>query len=113
MREEKNERRMALGRFGLACASAAGDGANDPKWLLTGDDPRRQRRIRRLVRQVLAAGEEPNQSAAPVAAVIPHRASQGRVGRLQGIDQRSLGDRRWDLKLHFLPNPGQIAQVVR
>ena len=71
-------------RFG----SAAGDCADDQVWLLARYDRIGQRGIRRLVREILLAGEEADKGPPLLRDLIADRAAQHRVLGLDGVEDR-------------------------
>src|SRR5207302_8360558 len=70
-------------------------------------------RVGGLVRQVLLAGEEPDHRPALLRDLIPNRAEQGRVIRLQCIQHRALGDLAAYVQLQDATDTRQNLQVGR
>src|SRR6185436_16124091 len=93
--------------------SAAGDRSDDEKRLVSTRDRVGQRGIRRLVRQVLLAGEEPQERAALPGRMVADRPSQHRVAGLERIQDRALGHRTLDLELDVSVDAGQRPQMRR
>jgi tetratricopeptide (TPR) repeat protein len=91
----------------------AGHGPDHPQRLAAGDHGLGQRRIRRLVGQIQAAGEEADEGAALQRDVVANGAPQHRIADLQGVQHRALGHHPFHLKRHLLVDLGQGAQVVR
>src|SRR5690242_9054329 len=60
-------------------ALAAGHGPYHQEWLAAGGDRAGQRRVWRLVRQVLLTPEEPHERTPLVRLLIAHRAAQHRI----------------------------------
>jgi hypothetical protein len=65
---------------------AAGDGADNQKGLLAGDDGVRERGVRRFVGEVFFAGEEAEERAALMGDVIADGAAEHRILALEGIE---------------------------
>src|SRR5699024_3430010 len=62
--------------------------------------------------EVLFAGEEADERATPLRAVVAHRAAQRRVGRLQGVEHGGLGDGRVQIEQHLATRDmRQVPQV--
>src|SRR6478609_8088863 len=77
-------------------ALAAGDCADDQVWLLARYDRIGQRGIRRLVREILLAGEEADKGPPLLRDLIADRAAKHRVLGLDGVENRTLRDRTVD-----------------
>ena len=69
--------------------------------------------VRRLVRQVLLAGEEPHERPALLRDVVADRAAQHRIAGLQRIEDRALRHRARDVELHLAVDPRQRPQMSR
>src|ERR1700736_5603668 len=93
--------------------SASRDRADDQEWLPPGDDQVGQRRIRRLVGEVLLASEESQKRAPPPGRLVADRSPQHRIFRLERVEHRALSDRVADLDLHLTTNASQGPQVRR
>src|SRR5262249_50261056 len=63
--------------------------------------------------EILFAGEEPHERAAPVRDVIPDRPAQHRIGRLERVEDRALRRPTLDVELHFAAHPRERPQVCR
>src|SRR5258707_542887 len=72
----------------------AGHGAEDDERLLAGDDGRRQRRVGRLVGEVLLAGVETHERASLPGVPVPDRAGQHWEPGFERIEHDALGNRR-------------------
>src|SRR6185503_20124784 len=72
-----------------------------------------QRRVGRLVGQVLLAGEEAEERAAAAAVVAADGAPEDRVFGLQGVEHRLQRRCAAHLDLHLVAHPGEVAQVER
>lgn len=75
---------------------ASRDGTHHEKGLGTRGDRVGQRRIGRLVGQVLFAGEEPQERPAFQRDVVADRTAQHRIGDFKCIEDGALGDRAID-----------------
>src|SRR5205814_5887751 len=93
--------------------SAAGHGADDQIRLRAGSDRVRQRRIGRIVGEILLAGEKADKRPALQRHVIADRSAQHRIGRLERVEHRSLRRLPGQLDLHFVAHAGQRSQVRR
>src|SRR5436305_484649 len=108
-----NPSRVPDGLALLWAISPARHRPDDQKGLLPVRHRVGQRGVRRLVRQVLLAGEEPHERPAPLRGVVADRPAQHRIGGLDGVDQRALGRRALDLDLHFAADVRQVLQMRR
>ena len=72
---------------------AAGNGPDDQKRLRPRRDRVGQRGVRRLVGQVLLAGEEPHERPALLRDVVADRPAQHRIAGLERVEDRALRDR--------------------
>src|SRR5262249_12579331 len=77
-------------RAGNALTLAAGNGPHDPEGLCHRRDRAGQRGIRRLVGQVLRAGEEPQHRPALLRDVVADCPAQHRVAGLECVEDRAL-----------------------
>src|SRR5687768_11330837 len=71
----------------------AGHRPDDEERLLAGRDRGRQRVVRRLVGEILLAGEKPHQRSTPPRRRVADSPAQRRIGGFDGIEDRALGDR--------------------
>src|SRR5689334_3099117 len=92
---------------------AAGHRAYDEERLLALDHPVRQRRVRRLVRQILLAGVEPHERTPPAGAAVAHRAAQHRKPILQRVQHTALGDGLGEVQPDLAAHPCQVLQMRR
>ena len=81
--------------------SAAGDGSDDEQRLGARRDRGGQRRVRRVVGQILLAGEEPHERPALLRDVIADRAAQHRIAGLERVEHRALRRPAVDVELHL------------
>jgi hypothetical protein len=91
--------------------SAAGHRPHDQDRLVTAEHRVGQRRVRRLVREVLLAGVEPHEGPSPAAGRLAHGAAQRRMlllQRVQHLHQRGRLDRH--LALHLGEGPQVVGQ---
>src|SRR5262249_16030285 len=93
-------------------ALAAGDGADDQKRFLAGNHGVGERRVGRVVREVLLAVEEADEVAALGGRVVAVRAAEHRVARLESIESGSQRDGSRNIELDFAGNAGEVFQVV-
>ncbi len=98
---------------GEATLSTAGDGAEHDVGLLPRHDVLRQGRVGRFVRQILAAGIEPDERPPPPCRLVPQRAAQSGPARFDGVDDRALRDGSPDVHRHLAPDAGERPQVSR
>src|SRR5215471_8579188 len=63
------------------------------------------------MRQILAAGEEPDKRAALLRDMIADRPAQHRIARLQRVEHRALRDRTFDVEHHFAIDLRELAQM--
>ncbi len=84
-------------------------------WLDDGTLRVGQRRVRRLVRQVLRASEEAQERPALRSDVVADRAAQHRIPRLERVEHRRPRERApfRDLQRHLVVDPRQGPQVRR
>src|SRR5262245_15550915 len=93
--------------------SAAGNGPDDEVGLLPRRHGVRQRGVRRLVGQVLLAGEEPQQRPPQLRHVVADRPAQHRVAGFQRVEDRALRRPALDLKLYLALDLRQRPQMIR
>jgi hypothetical protein len=72
-----------------------------------------QRRVGRLVGQILLAGKEPHERPASVCLVIANGAAQHRMAGLQGVQDGAQRDRGRDIQQHLAVDVGEAAQMGR
>src|SRR5260370_30171810 len=65
------------------------------------------------MRQILPAGEEPQERATLLAHVLADRAAQHRVTSLQRVEDRLLGDLRRNVELHLARHARQRPEMGR
>src|SRR3954447_19666998 len=94
-------------------ALAAGDGPDDQEGLGPRRDHVGERRVGRLERQVLLAGEEPQERASTEGDVVADRPAQHRIAGLEGVEDGALGRGAVDAQLHLADDPGQGPEVGR
>lgn len=112
LRRKKNNFCGARRPWTLAAGNrAAGNGSNDEKRFRARSDRRRQSRIRRFVGHILGAREEAQKRPAFPGDVIADSALQHRIARFECVEDRALGDRTLDGKLHVATDAGERPQV--
>ena len=99
----------AAGGFPLATSHCADDEVR----LATVDDSVGQHGVRRLMRQILLAGKEPDECAALLRRVVTNRAAQHRVLRLERIKHAALGYLAVDIEVHLAADASKVAQMRR
>ena len=92
---------------------SAGQGPHDQKRLGPGGHFRWEPIVGGGMRQILPAGEEPDEGATLVGRVVANRAPKRRVTGLQRIEDGALGDRAWKLEGHFPGDLRQGSEVIR
>ena len=95
--------------FGLA----AGDGPNDDERFLPRRDRVGQWSIRRLMGQILLAGEEPQERPALLRDLIADRPTQHRIAGFERVEDRSQRDRAVELKFYFAAHVRQRSEMLR
>src|SRR5581483_4321474 len=93
--------------------SAAGQGPDHQERLGAARHRLGERRVRRLVREVPLAGEEPHERPAAVREVVPDGAGEHGVGGLERVEHGALGDRALDPDPYLAVHPGEAAEVLR
>src|SRR4051812_17519726 len=83
------------------CESAAGDRADDEERLGAGGYGVGQRRVRRFVREIFLAREEPHERSPPLRLAIANRSAKHRVSSFDRVKDRPLRHRRSDLNAHL------------
>ena len=86
---------------------------HDPKRLRSRRDRLRQRRVWRLMGQILLASEESHERSALVGDVIAHGATQHRISGLQRVQNRALCDRTFDREHHVAVDFRKRSQMER
>src|SRR5262245_13887035 len=71
----------------------------------------RERGVRLVVREILAAGEEAHEGPASLRHVVADRPAQHRVARLERVEDRALRGIAVDLELHLAVDARERAQV--
>ena len=90
-----------------------GNRTDNNEGVLAGCDAVWQRVVRRVVRQILFAGEESKERTALKCVMVADGPAEHGIARLQGVEDRSHGDRPFDVNLHFAAGLRQIAQMIR
>src|SRR2546422_8923784 len=91
-------------------SSPSGDRADHEKWLRARRDRVGERGIRRLVRQVPLAGEEPQEGPPPLGDVVADRAAQHRIAGLERGQHRAPREDRKSTRLNS--SHGYISYAV-
>src|SRR5439155_1295763 len=94
-------------------ALAAGHGAHDQKRLGTERDRVGQRGVRRLVGQILLAGEEPHERPALLCDLVADRPEQHGIAGLEGVEERALRGSALDVELHLAVDARERPQMCR
>jgi hypothetical protein len=97
----------------LISALPSGNRANDEIWFATILDLRREFCVRELMREILLAGEEPNERSAKLCLVIPDGASERGIVALQGIQHSSLRHRAVYFHEHFAIDSRERSKANR
>src|SRR6266704_2208644 len=104
-------------------SAAEAIGAGRGGFLPSGDGPDDQERlgpprhrvgqgdVRRLVGQVLLAGEEPHERPALLGDLVPDGPAQHGIAGLEGVEDHAQGGRPLDLELHLAADACQRPQV--
>src|SRR5439155_15774865 len=92
---------------------AAGHGAHDQKGLGAERDRVGQRGVRRLVGQILLAGEEPHERPALLCDLVADRPAQHGIAGLEGVEERALRGRTLDVELHLAVDARERPQMCR
>ena len=93
--------------------SAARYCPDDQKGLRSRHDRIRQGRVRRRIRPVLLAGEEPQHRPAPLRARVSNRPEERWMVALQYVQDRLLSNRSRDLQLDHPAHTGQDLKILR
>src|SRR5438552_14413569 len=91
----------------------ARDRTDHEEGLFPGGDVVRQRCIRRLVREILPACEEPYERAALPSRVATYGAPQHRIGGLQCVEDGALRHRALDVERDLVADVRERPQMVR
>src|SRR5438105_6457648 len=91
----------------------ARDGTDHEKRFLPGGDVGRQRCVRRLVREVLLAREEPYERAALSSRVVTYGAPQHRIGGLQCVEEGALRPRALHVERDLVADVCKRPEMVR
>src|SRR5690348_306409 len=102
---------LLLIRWGREEFPAAGDGADDIKRLGAFDDGLGQRRVGRIVGDVLLAGEKSQERAALLRGVVANRSAEHGIARFERVEGRAKRDRAVDFELYFPVALRQRAQM--
>src|SRR5688572_8905715 len=97
----------------LTSPLAAGHGPDDQERLGAGRDRVGQRGVRRLVGQVLLAGEEPHERSPLVGHVVADRPAQHGMVALERVEDRALRGRSVDVELQLPVDARERPQVRR
>ena len=89
------------------------DGTDHEERFLPRGDFVRQWCIRRLVREILLAREEPYERAAPPSRVVTYGAPQHRIGGLQCVEDGALRDRALHVERDLVADVRKRPQMVR
>jgi hypothetical protein len=92
---------------------AASNGSYDNKRLLPRRDRVGQWSIRRLMGQILLAGEEPQEWPALLRNLIADRSAQHGIAGLERVEDRPQRDRAVELKLHLAADVRQRSEMLR
>ena len=92
---------------------AAGYGPNDQKRLSPGRDRFGQWGVRRLMGQILLAGEEPQERPALLGDLVADRPAQHGIAGLERVEDRALRHLTFDVELHLAADARQHPQMIR
>src|SRR5262249_60153016 len=90
---------------------APGHGPDDQERLDAGGDRLGERIVRRVLRQVLFAGEESHEGPALLRNLVADRPAEHRIARLERVEDRARRDGPCDLELQLAVGPGQRPQM--
>jgi len=102
-----------LGSFSLSPDSPARDGSQHHEGFCTRGDGVGQRGIRRFVGHIFRTGEETDERSSSLRDVVPNRAAQDGVARLELVQDRALRRRAVDVEAHLTGDPRERAQMRR
>src|SRR5207244_13180161 len=91
--------------------SAAGHGPGDETRLRPRSHRLGQGSVRRLMRQIFLAGEEPDERPPLLRDVVADRAAQHRVTGLQRVQDRALRRLTFDVELYLAADARQVPQM--
>ena len=97
----------------LSVRLSPGHGPHDLKRLLSLLDRFRERSVGRFMRQILAAGEEPQRGAPLLRCLIASCPNQRGIPGLEGIQDQSLRCLSPDIDLHLAVDSRQRSEVER
>jgi hypothetical protein len=97
----------------LSVRLSAGHGPHDLKRLLSLLDRFREGSVGRFMRQILTAGEEPQEGAALLRCLIASCPNQRGISGLEGIQDQSLRCLSLDIDLHLAVDSRQRSEVER
>ncbi len=103
----------SLDQLDTTLSLPAGDGPHDQERLLAPGDRVGKRCLRRFKRQILLAGEEPQERPAPQRAVVADRPAQHRIAGLECVKDRALRSRALNVELDLAVDARQRPQVCR
>ena len=92
---------------------APGDGPNDNERLLPRHDRIGQWSIRRLMGQILLAGEETQERPALLRDLVADRPAQHRIAGFERVEDRSQRDRAVELEFYFAADVCQRSEMLR
>lgn len=92
---------------------AARNCADDEEGLAAGRDGLWQRRIRRFVREILFACEEPHERPAGERLLVADRAAERRIARFERVEEGALCGRPLEIELHLVADACQRLQMLR
>jgi hypothetical protein len=91
----------------------AGNSSDNQKGLHLRQHRLGQRRVRRVMGEILLAREEPHVRPALLRHVIADRPAQHRIARLKSVEDRALRHLALDLELHLAADVRQRSQMCR
>ena len=91
---------------------AAGNSPDDEQWFGTGCDFLGERRVGRLIGEILLTGVEADEVAALTSGVVADGAAEHRVAGFQRVEDGSQRDGGGDVELHLAGDLGESFQVV-
>src|SRR2546423_2919065 len=89
------------------------DCAHDEEWFAPIRDRVRQRRIRRLMREVLAANKEAHHRPALQGSMIANCSLEHRIFLFERVEDGTDRGRTIQLELHFVADASELPQVMR
>src|SRR5918993_3275893 len=97
--------------IGLPPKLTARHRAHDEKWLGSLRNCLGERRVRRIMGEILLNREESHQRSPLPGDVVPDGAPQHGIGGLERVEHRALGDRTFDLKFDLSSRLRQGPQM--